>query len=65
MATAYICNVDTSEILYIVNGETEAIVQDYIEEHYGAYIFDEWQVCWQKFDELIETNDTETVDIKN
>lgn len=60
---AYVINADTNEILYIVSGPSEDAVQDYIETKFGAYIFDEWQVCWSKFDELRETSDTGEIEI--
>lgn len=62
-ATAYVINADTNDILYIVSGPSEDAVQDYIETKFGAYIFDEWEVCWSKFDELNETSDTEEIEI--
>ena len=62
-STAYVIDADTSEIYYIVSGPAEIVVQQYIETEFGAKIFDEWQVCWTKFEGLKETTDTEEIEI--
>ena len=62
-ATAYVIDADTSEIYYIVSGPTESAVQEYIETEFGSKIFDEWQVCWTKFEELHETENTEEIEV--